>query len=98
MSEKPLVIDWHGLKRMGWPYSRVHTDRLMKEEITLSKRVGGRGSRAREYWDIPNPDPFPQGRRLGAFPTSRYVWRVKDVLDYFEAHGLPVSDDWQAPK
>jgi predicted DNA-binding transcriptional regulator AlpA len=27
--ERPLVVDWKGLKRMGWPYSRTHTWRLM---------------------------------------------------------------------
>lgn len=26
---RPLVVDWKGLKRMGWNYSRVHTWRLM---------------------------------------------------------------------
>jgi hypothetical protein len=25
------------------------------------------------------------------------VWRVKEVLAYFEAHGLKVTDDWDAP-
>lgn len=26
---RPLVVDWKGLKKMGWPYCRVHTWRLM---------------------------------------------------------------------
>ena len=25
------------------------------------------------------------------------VWRVMDVLAYFEAHGLQVTEDWNAP-
>ena len=29
MSTKPLIVDWKGLKRMGWCYSRAHTWRLM---------------------------------------------------------------------
>lgn len=31
MSIKPLVVDWKGLKRMGWPYSRAHTWRMMHD-------------------------------------------------------------------
>lgn len=29
MSENPLIVDWKGLKRMGWPFSRPHTWRMM---------------------------------------------------------------------
>ena len=29
MSIRPLIVDWKGLKRMGWPFSRAHTWRLM---------------------------------------------------------------------
>ncbi len=29
MSERPLIVGWKGLKRMGWPYCRAHTWRLM---------------------------------------------------------------------
>jgi hypothetical protein len=29
MSEKPLIVNWKGLRRMGWPYSRAHTWRMM---------------------------------------------------------------------
>lgn len=29
MSIRPLIVDWKGLKRMGWPLSRAHTWRLM---------------------------------------------------------------------
>ena len=27
--EKPLIVDWKGLRRMGWPYSRTQTGRMM---------------------------------------------------------------------
>lgn len=27
--EGKLIVDWKGLKAMGWPYSRVHTWRMM---------------------------------------------------------------------
>jgi hypothetical protein len=25
----PIIIDWKGLKKLGWPYCRTHTWRLM---------------------------------------------------------------------
>ena len=30
MYKEPLLVSWDGLRRMGWPYSRVHTWRMMK--------------------------------------------------------------------
>jgi len=33
MDVQPLVVDWLGLKKMGWCYSRAHTHRLMQAEI-----------------------------------------------------------------
>ena len=29
MTERRLIVDWRGLKQMGWPYSRAHTWRMM---------------------------------------------------------------------
>jgi len=29
MSDKPLIVNWKGLRKMGWPYSRAHTWRMM---------------------------------------------------------------------
>jgi predicted DNA-binding transcriptional regulator AlpA len=29
MNTQRLLIDWKGLKALGWPYSRAHTWRLM---------------------------------------------------------------------
>ena len=42
-------------------------------------------------------DPFPRARKLGKHPNAHVVWRVAEVLAYFEAHGLRVRDDWQVP-
>jgi predicted DNA-binding transcriptional regulator AlpA len=72
MSDR-LIVDWKGLKRMGWPYSRAHTWRLMAA------------------------GEFPRSFKLGSHRSSHPVWRVKEVLAYFEAHGLKVTDDWDAP-
>jgi predicted DNA-binding transcriptional regulator AlpA len=72
MSDR-LIVDWKGLKRIGWPYSRAHTWRLMAAS------------------------EFPQSFKLGSHRSSHPVWRVKEVLANFEAHGLKVTDDWDAP-
>lgn len=73
MSVRPLIIGWKSLKRLGWPYSRAHTWRLMAA------------------------GEFPQSTKLGAHRNSHPMWRVKSVLAYFEAHGLEVTEDWEAP-
>lgn len=31
MNQVRMLVDWKSLKAMGWPYSRVHTWRLMKD-------------------------------------------------------------------
>lgn len=77
MSIKPLVVDWKGLRKMGWGISRAHTWRKMFDP---------------EYAD----DAFPQCRKLGKHRNSPPYWRVKDILTYFDSHGLQVSDDWYA--
>ena len=76
--ERPLVVDWKGLKKLGWPYSRVHTMRLMFDPAYAA-------------------DAFPAYRKLGKDRGCRVVWRVAEVLAYFEAHGLEVTQDWLAP-
>ena len=32
ISTTRLLVDWKGLKQLGWPYSRAHTWRLMESE------------------------------------------------------------------
>jgi hypothetical protein len=88
---KPLVVDWNGLKRMGWPYSRAHTHRLMEPTIREPKQRVKRGQDARM---IPNPDRFPGCFKLTGHRNGHPMWRVAEVLAYFEAHGLRVSQDW----
>jgi hypothetical protein len=88
---KPLVVDWNGLKKMGWPYSRPQTYRLMDEEVRAPKQRLKRGQDAQM---IPNPDPFPRCGKLTSHRNGHPVWRVAAVLAYFEAHGLQVSQDW----
>jgi hypothetical protein len=66
---KPLVVDWNGLKAMGWPFCR---------EETVARNCGR----------------YPESITLGKHLNARRLWRVSDVLDYFERHGLKVRDDW----
>ena len=42
-------------------------------------------------------DRFPVCRKLGKHRNSHPVWRVSEVLAYFEAHGLAVTQDGRAP-
>jgi len=88
---KPLVVDWNGLKRMGWPYCRAHTYRLMEPMIRDPKQRVKRGQEPRM---IPNPDPFPRCGKLTSHRNGHPMWRVAEVLAYFEAHGLAVYKDW----
>jgi predicted DNA-binding transcriptional regulator AlpA len=78
MSTKPLIVDWKGLRKLGWPMSRAHTWRMMYDP---------------NYGD----NRFPACRKLGSHRSSRVAWRVAEVLAYFEAHGLKVTEDWNAP-
>lgn len=92
-ASKPLIVDWKGLKKMGWPYSRAHTWRKMDLTIEVSRKSR---NGAREVEVMPNPDPFPKCVKLGWHRCSHPVWKVSEVLAYFEAHGLQVSEDWFA--
>jgi hypothetical protein len=89
---KPLVVDWKGLRKLGWPYSRAQTHRLMQKMVRAPKQRVVRGQDARM---IPNPDPFPQSYKLTGHRNGHPMWRVAEVVAYFEAHGLRVSQDLQ---
>lgn len=89
---KPVVVDFFGLQAMGVPYTRTHIFRLMEPNITRTS--GSRRNGDFREWVIPNPDPFPQSFKLGPFVNSPVVWRVSEVLAWFEDHGLRVTEDW----
>jgi predicted DNA-binding transcriptional regulator AlpA len=40
---------------------------------------------------------YPKSFKLGSHRNSRRMWRVADILAYFESCGLKVTDDWYAP-
>jgi len=56
MSIRPLVVDWKGLRKLGWPYSRVHTWRMMHSE---------------EYAADPFPRCSKLGKHRNAHPVWR---------------------------
>lgn len=78
MSTKPLIVDWKGLRKLGWPYARAHTWRMMFDTAYAARA-------------------FPKCRKLSSHRNSHPVWRVSEVLAYFEAQGLKVTEDWNAP-
>jgi predicted DNA-binding transcriptional regulator AlpA len=93
MSTKKLIVDWIGLLGFGHPFSRAHTWRKMAATITVTRKLR---DGTQEKWVIPNPDPFPKCTKLGPHRNSPVVWRVSDVLAYYEAHGLKVTEDYNA--
>ena len=92
--EKQLIVDWSGLKSMGWPFSKATTWRKM--EPTIIRNKGTRRKGTYREWVEPNPDIFPTCRKLGPYRNSHPVWLVEDVLTYFETHGLAVKRGRQA--
>ena len=90
-TERRLMVDWHGLKRMGWPYSKAQTQRLEESQILRSSGTRKKGNF--KEWYEPNLDPFPRRVKFGAFRSSHPVWPYADVIAYFEAHGLKVNQD-----
>jgi hypothetical protein len=66
----------------------------------LRIELGWRISRAHTWRLMFDPkyadDPFPRCHKLGRHRNSRPHWRVTEVLAYLEAHGLKVTEDWNA--
>lgn len=64
------------------------------------KRLGTPWSRQHVWRLMFDPayadDPFPRCHKLGPHRNSHPVWRVAEVLAYFEAHGLAVTEDWHS--
>lgn len=78
----PPFVDWKGLKKLGWSYSRAHTWRLM---------AGGWEKTNGDWHAVEHP--FPQCFKLGNGPQAHPMWETKKVLAYFAHFGLTLSDD-----
>ena len=87
--EGRLIVDWHGLQKLGWPFSRAHTWRLMETEILRSS--GSRRNGTYREWLEPNPRVFPRCEKLGPFRNSHPVWVFAEVLAWLEAHNLTLA-------
>lgn len=89
--EQKLMIDWHGLKRMGWPYSKAQTARLEESEILRSS--GSRRKGNFKEWHEPNRKPFPRRVSFTEHRNSHPVWAYASVIAYFEASGFKINQD-----
>lgn len=82
MTNGKEVVNFKGLKAIGWPNCRTHTMRLMETERTRSS--GDRKKGTYREWVEPNPDPFPQAFKLGEFKSSPLVWWLHEVIAWLE--------------
>ena len=95
MFHERLMIDWNGLVRMGWPYSKTQTQRWEEDEILRSSGSQQKGTL--KEWLEPNLDPFPRRVKFRKTRNSHPVWPFAKVVAYFEAHGLEITKDDEAP-
>ena len=64
-----LIVDWRGLKELGWPYGRTHTARLMNagycdDPFPRAHKLNGY-KRARNVWWLNEILPWLQRHGLG---------------------------------
>lgn len=52
MSQKPLIVDWKGLKKLGWPYSRAHTWRMMEAGDFVKAAKLGKHRNSHPVWPV----------------------------------------------
>jgi predicted DNA-binding transcriptional regulator AlpA len=52
MNQVRLLVDWKSLKAMGWPYSRVHTWRLMESGAFPRAYKLGKHRNAHPVWKL----------------------------------------------
>ena len=50
MSDERILIDWKGLKAIGWPYCRQHTYRLIDRGVVPAPLKFGTHPGARTAW------------------------------------------------
>lgn len=68
----------------------MNTQRLMVDWKTL-KAFGWPYSRA-HTWRMMDAGEFPKASKPGGFRNSHPIWRMKDILNYFESRGLVLTD------
>lgn len=50
MTDERILVDWKALKKMGWPYSRQHTYRLIAQGVLPAPLKFGQHPSARTAW------------------------------------------------
>jgi predicted DNA-binding transcriptional regulator AlpA len=68
----------------------MNSQRLIVDWKSL-KALGWPYSRA-HTWRMMESGDFPQSFKLGGHRNSHPVWKLKDILNHFEAHGLVLTD------
>jgi predicted DNA-binding transcriptional regulator AlpA len=58
MTEERLLVDWKTLKKLGWPYSRQHTYRLIAAEKFPQPKKFGDHPGARVAWRWHEVKPY----------------------------------------
>lgn len=59
MAEERLLVDWKGLKAMGWPFSRFHTlGRMVPSGLFPRPRKWGTHRSARITWRVTEVLPY----------------------------------------
>ena len=58
MTDNRMLVDWKGLKAMGWPYSRQHTYRLVWQGRLAAPLKFGNYRRARIAWRLSDIESF----------------------------------------
>ena len=58
MTEERLLVDWKTLKKLGWPYSRAHTFRLIAAEKFPKPKKFGDHPGARVAWRWHEVKPY----------------------------------------
>lgn len=65
MSDEPILVDFRGLQRMGWGYSKTHTYRLTDKGRFPKPFKLGYGKRSRNWWRVAEVKPYLKGEVSG---------------------------------
>lgn len=71
--EEKLLVDWKTLKKMGWPYSRTHTNRLIKAGVLPAPLKLGQHERGRVAWRWKDIHNFLDGLQQATYSHDEDV-------------------------
>lgn len=70
MTEERILVDWKTLKRMGFPYSRQHTYRLVAAGVFPAPLKFGKYTGARVAWRWKDVRNFLDGLQAATVSTD----------------------------